>query len=125
MSPEVDMSSSNSWAEFAGVFRGTRSVSLEPSNDLGKENRAPRFPRRCCCGHYLAELAQGKIGFVFVKMIPGCAADATAAQQAIDERGLTVNGSGVKVGVLSDSFNNLGGAADAEVTDLNCQKRPR
>jgi hypothetical protein len=64
----------------------------------------------------------------FVKMIPGCAGDATAAQQvqqAIDERGLTVNGSGVKVGVLSDSFNNLGRAADAEVTDLNCQKRPR
>jgi hypothetical protein len=64
----------------------------------------------------------------FVKIIPRCAADATAAQQvqqAIDERGLTVNGSGVKVGMLSDSFNNLGGAADAEVTDLNCQKRSR
>jgi hypothetical protein len=64
----------------------------------------------------------------FVKMIPGCAAGVTAAlqvQQAIDELGLAVNGRGVKVGVLSNSLNNLGGAADAEVTYLNCQKRPR
>ena len=39
---------------------------------------------------------------------------ATQIQQAIDEQGLTVNGSGVKIGVLSDSFNNLGGAAADE-----------
>jgi hypothetical protein len=38
---------------------------------------------------------------------------ATAAQllQALDESGLSVNGSGIRVGVLSDSFNDLGGAA--------------
>ena len=37
---------------------------------------------------------------------------ATAAQllQALDESGLSVNGSGIRVGVLSDSFNDLGGA---------------
>jgi hypothetical protein len=39
---------------------------------------------------------------------------AAQVQQAIDEQGLTVNGSGVKVGVLSDSFNNLSGAAGDE-----------
>ena len=41
---------------------------------------------------------------------------ATAAQvrAALDESGLSVNGSGIKVGVLSDSFNNLGGAAADE-----------
>jgi len=43
---------------------------------------------------------------------------ATAAQlqQALDESGLSVNGSGIKVGVLSDSFNNLGGAAADEAS---------
>ena len=35
-------------------------------------------------------------------------------QQALDESGLSVNGSGIKVGVLSDSFNDLGGAAADE-----------
>ncbi len=35
-------------------------------------------------------------------------------QQAFDESGLSVNGSGITVGVLSDSFNNLGGAAADE-----------
>ncbi len=41
---------------------------------------------------------------------------ATGAQllQALDESGLSVNGSGITVGVLSDSFNNLGGAAADE-----------
>ena len=44
-------------------------------------------------------------------------AAATAAQvkEALDESsGLIVNGSGIKVGVLSDSFNDLGGAAADE-----------
>jgi hypothetical protein len=47
----------------------------------------------------------------------GIGADgATAAQvqQALDDSGLSVNGSGIKVGVLSDSFNDLGGAAADE-----------
>jgi hypothetical protein len=35
-------------------------------------------------------------------------------QQALDESGLNVNGTGIKVGVLSDSFNDLGGAAADE-----------
>jgi hypothetical protein len=44
------------------------------------------------------------------------AGGATAAQvlQALDDSGLNVNGSGIKVGVLSDSFNDLGGAAADE-----------
>ena len=33
---------------------------------------------------------------------------------ALDESGLSVNGTGITVGVLSDSFNNLGGAAADE-----------
>lgn len=41
-------------------------------------------------------------------------ATAAQVQQAIDESGLSVNGSGIKVGVLSDSFNDLGGAAADE-----------
>ena len=41
---------------------------------------------------------------------------ATAAQvrSALDDSGLTVTGAGITVGVLSDSFNNLGGAAADE-----------
>ncbi len=44
------------------------------------------------------------------------ASGATAAQvqQAIGESGLAVTGAGIKVGVLSDSFNDLGGAAADE-----------
>jgi hypothetical protein len=41
-------------------------------------------------------------------------ATAAQVQQALDESGLSVNGSGVRVGVLSDSFNDLGGAAADE-----------
>ena len=41
-------------------------------------------------------------------------ATAAQVQQALDEAGLSLNGSGIKVGVLSDSFNNLGGAATDE-----------
>jgi len=35
-------------------------------------------------------------------------------QQALDDSGLSVTGAGIKVGVLSDSFNDLGGAAADE-----------
>jgi len=41
-------------------------------------------------------------------------ATAAQVQQALDESGLSVTGAGVKVGVLSDSFNDLGGAAADE-----------
>jgi hypothetical protein len=38
-------------------------------------------------------------------------ATAAQVQLALDESGLSVNGAGIKVGVLSDSFNDLAGAA--------------
>ena len=41
-------------------------------------------------------------------------ATASQVQAALDESGLSVNGSGIKVGVLSDSFNDQGGAAADE-----------
>jgi hypothetical protein len=41
-------------------------------------------------------------------------ATAAQVQQALDESGISINGSGIKVGVLSDSFNDLGGAAADE-----------
>lgn len=41
-------------------------------------------------------------------------ATAAQVQQALGESGLSVNGSGIKVGVISDSFNDLGGAAADE-----------
>ena len=59
-------------------------------------------------------------------------ATAAQVQQALDESGLSVNGSGIKVGVLSDSFNDLGGAAADEADGAlpsSCQcrrdQRPR
>ena len=41
-------------------------------------------------------------------------ATAAQVQQALDESGLSIDGAGIKVGVLSDSFNDLGGAAADE-----------
>src|SRR5512140_3435752 len=43
---------------------------------------------------------------------------ATAAQlrQAMGESGVSGSGAGIKIGVLSDSFNNLGGAATDEAS---------
>ena len=41
-------------------------------------------------------------------------ATAAQVQAALDDSGLSVNGSGIRVGVLSDSFNDLGGAAADE-----------
>ena len=41
-------------------------------------------------------------------------ATATQVKQALDDSGLSVNGTGIRVGVLSDSFNDLGGAAADE-----------
>ena len=46
--------------------------------------------------------------------ISSSGATGAQVQQALDESGLSVNGSGIRVGVLSDSFNNLGGAAADE-----------
>src|SRR5580700_6138666 len=43
-------------------------------------------------------------------------ANPAQVQQALDESGLSVTGAGIKVGVLSDSFNNLGGAAADEAS---------
>jgi hypothetical protein len=43
-------------------------------------------------------------------------ATAPQVQQALSASGLAVNGSGIKVGVLSDSFNDLGGAAADEAS---------
>ena len=48
--------------------------------------------------------------------IGGNGATAAQVQQALDESGLSVNGSGIKVGVLSDSFNDLGGATADEAS---------
>jgi hypothetical protein len=41
-------------------------------------------------------------------------ATSAQVQQALDESGLSVTGAGIKVGVLSDSFNDLGGATADE-----------
>ncbi len=78
----------------------TRSLMLSP-NDLASLAN----PAADSLAHS-AQITESAIG----------AGGATGAQiqQAIDESGLSVNGSGIKVGVLSDSFNNLGGAAADE-----------
>ena len=43
-------------------------------------------------------------------------ANAAQLKQALNESGLSVNGTGIKVGVISDSFNNKGGAAADEAS---------
>jgi FG-GAP-like repeat/Subtilase family len=63
----------------------------------------------------LAHLENSAAGSPIVNSTVGPGgATAAQVQQALDENGLSVNGSGIKVGVLSDSFNDLGGAATDE-----------
>jgi Subtilase family len=65
--------------------------------------------------YMLANPAPGSLGAPAAH--PGSGSDgASAAQvrQALDESGLSDTGAGIKVGVLSDSFNDLGGAAADE-----------
>jgi hypothetical protein len=57
---------------------------------------------------------QGSFGITTSASIGSHGATAAQLQQALDESGLSVNGTGIKVGVLSDSFNDLGGAAADE-----------
>ena len=72
-------------------------------------------PRRRSTAGFWRSLENSAAGSPIVNSGVG-AGGATAAQvqQALDESGLSVNGSGIKVGVLSDSFNDLGGAAADE-----------
>lgn len=65
----------------------------------------------------LASLTQGLIDHPVTSSAVG-AQGATAAQvrQALNESGLSVDGTGIKVGVISNSFNHLGGAAADEAS---------
>jgi Tryptophan-rich Synechocystis species C-terminal domain/Subtilase family len=62
----------------------------------------------------LAGTVHGHSGVITEAGVGAGGATAAQVQQALDESGLSVNGTGIKVGVLSDSFNNLGGAAADE-----------
>jgi len=62
----------------------------------------------------LADAAHASSSPITEASVGGSGATAAQVQQALDESGLNVNGSGIKVGVLSDSFNDLGGAAADE-----------
>jgi hypothetical protein len=77
---------------------------------------APAGP--AIAGGALAHLANAAYSFDAITNAGVNANGATAAQlkQALNESGLSVNGSGIKIGVLSDSFNNLGGAAADEAS---------
>jgi Tryptophan-rich Synechocystis species C-terminal domain/Subtilase family len=63
---------------------------------------------------FLENSAAGSSGAITDAGVGSGGATAAQVQQALDESGLSVNGSGIKVGVLSDSFNELGGAAADE-----------
>jgi predicted Fe-Mo cluster-binding NifX family protein len=63
---------------------------------------------------HLAGPAQGSLNPVTSASVGPHGATAAQLLQALDDSGLSVNGSGIKVGVLSDSFNDLGGAAADE-----------
>ena len=62
----------------------------------------------------VANTAHGTSGVIANAGIGSGGATAAQVQQALNESGLSVNGAGIKVGVLSDSFNDLGGAATDE-----------
>jgi hypothetical protein len=63
-----------------------------------------------------APVADGQTNGQTNSQVGSGGATAAQVQQALDESGLSVNGSGIKVGVLSDSFNDLGGAAADEAS---------
>jgi hypothetical protein len=63
---------------------------------------------------HLENPAQGSFDATIDASVGTQGATAAQVQQALDEHGLSVNGTGIKVGVLSDSFNDLGGAAADE-----------
>ena len=62
----------------------------------------------------LANPAEGSSGANTNSSVASSGATPAQIKQALDESGLSVNGAGIKVGVLSDSFNDLGGAAADE-----------
>ena len=62
----------------------------------------------------LANPAPGSVVPVTNSAVGSGGATAAQVQQALNETGVSVTGAGIKVGVISDSFNNLGGAAADE-----------
>ena len=62
----------------------------------------------------LANAAHETSGAMTEASVGASGATSAQVQQALDESGVSVNGTGIKVGVLSDSFNDLGGAAADE-----------
>jgi subtilase family serine protease len=73
---------------------GAASATVAPAFQAGVTGSAEAFP---------GPITDASIG--------SHGATATQVQQALDEIGSNVNGAGIKVGVLSDSFNDLGGYA--------------
>ncbi|MGA2287494.1 S8 family peptidase, partial [Bradyrhizobium sp.] len=86
-----------------GAFAAPTAVSLNPITSATQ-------PAHVANSEGQAEATSGAI----TEAVGPQGATAQQVQQALDESGLSVNGSGIKVGVISDSFNDLGGAAADE-----------
>jgi hypothetical protein len=84
--------------------------------DADAADSAPAMSTTALADAYmLANPAPGSVAAAVTNTGVGAdGADAAQVQQALDESGLTDTGAGIKVGVLSDSFNDLGGAAADE-----------
>src|SRR5580704_17666047 len=109
------------------VANGTRVVVVDVSaTPLGQHTpsaASPLITNEPATSPPLTDITDGPIGVPpgTVSSTPATHVNvtgATAAQllQALGDSGLSVNGSGIKVGVLSDSFNDLGGAAGDEAS---------
>ncbi|MGD0429710.1 MAG: Hint domain-containing protein [Acetobacteraceae bacterium] len=88
-----------------------------PSNERGEAVPAPATPAPVPADvPILTSVAPGTYLETPAANSSIASSGATAAQvdQALDDSGLSVNGSGITVGILSDSFNDLGGAAADE-----------
>jgi hypothetical protein len=107
------------------VANGTRvgfvDVSATPLGQHTPSAASPLITNEPATSPPLTDITDGPIGVPpgTVSSTPATHVNvtgATAAQllQALGDSGLSVNGSGIKVGVLSDSFNDLGGAAGDE-----------
>jgi hypothetical protein len=112
----ADVGSSYSGAEDQMIFIGLNGAASAHNGSLATvpviDPVTPASAPVATAG--LADTAHGSSGVITAVGVGAGGATAAQVQQALDESGLSVNGTGIKVGVLSDSFNNLGGAATDE-----------
>jgi hypothetical protein len=102
--PTVSCAEAPEASLIAAAFTAAPIVAASPANPAGPSS-----------GAFITDAGAGSSGDAITDSAVGASgANAAQVQAALDDSGLSVNGTGIKVGVLSDSFNDLGGAPTDE-----------